>query len=191
MQNRVSPGFPVSCLSGGLVTICLIVFPACGRQSSPETEFYVGSLQSQVETTDEGIVVTVQHGSVWGDAAELEILTHLGTGREEHEILVNPHAMAVDVAGQRLYIADSIPVVQVRMYDFDGNFMKDIGGKGDGPGEYRQPTGVAFVASQQRLVVYDIGRRALSYTADGEYLGYRSWTSAQFIRTAYQGFSGC
>ncbi|MFC1529099.1 6-bladed beta-propeller [Gemmatimonadota bacterium] len=145
---------------------------ACGRQGTPEAEFYVGSLQSQIETTDEGTLVTVQQGSVWGEAVELEILTHLGTGREEHDILVNPHAIAVDVAGQRLFVADSRPVVQVRVYDFNGNFINNIGGNGDGPGEYRQPTGVAFIAPQQRLIVYDIGKRALSYTADGEYLTY-------------------
>ena len=172
MQNVNIPDYPVRCHNWGLLTLCLILIPACERQSAQEADYYMGSLRSQVDTTDQGIQVTIQHGSIWGDEAELEMLTHLGDGKEEHDILVNPHAMAVDVAGQRIYVADSIPVVQVRMYGFDGNFLKEIGGKGDGPGEYRQPTGVAFIASQQRLIVYDIGRRILSYTADGVYLDY-------------------
>ncbi|MFC1558960.1 6-bladed beta-propeller [Gemmatimonadota bacterium] len=84
--------------------------------------------------------------------------------------MINAAAITIDVAGQRLFVADNLPAAQVRMYDFDGNFMKNVGGKGDGPGEYRQPTGVAFIASQQKLVVFDSGGRILFYTADGSYI---------------------
>ncbi len=61
-------------------------------------------------------------------------------------------SIAVDPAG-RLYVSDAM-AEDVRVYSPGGEFIERIGRGGDGPGEFRRPTGLAF-DSRGRLYVRD------------------------------------
>lgn len=63
----------------------------------------------------------------------------------------------------------------IRMYDSTGAFVRNIGGKGGGPGEYGQINGIARHPSGD-LYVWDAqGGRVNRYRADGTYVG--TWRS--------------
>lgn len=51
-------------------------------------------------------------------------------------------SIAVDEVG-RIYVADAM-AGDVRVYTPEGRFVERIGREGDGPGEFRRPTGLAF-----------------------------------------------
>lgn len=51
-------------------------------------------------------------------------------------------SVAADRAG-RIYVSDAM-ADEIRVYDHDGRFLQRIGRRGDGPGEFRTPTGLAF-----------------------------------------------
>ncbi len=86
--------------------------------------------------------------------------------------LVDPRSVAVDVTGG-IYVADTKPAV-IRQYDPAGAFVRDIGGEGGGPGEFKS----AEVATAPGvLVVHDPGSARTSvFDSAGHYL--RSWHSA-------------
>lgn len=63
----------------------------------------------------------------------------------------------------------------IRMYDSTGAYLRTIGGKGGGPGEYTQVNGIARHASGD-LYVWDAGGgRVNRYRADGSYV--TTWRS--------------
>ena len=65
------------------------------------------------------------------------------------------------------YVLDTHPY-SIREYDPSGNFIRSIGGEGEGPGEYLSPLGLAVMPEGQ-LAVWDQRTRRISiYGSDGE-----------------------
>ena len=63
-----------------------------------------------------------------------------------------------------LYILDG---TGIRQYDRQGRFVRQIGGRGQGPGEYGSIQGIE-VLPDGRLAIWDIGhRRIIVYSAEG------------------------
>jgi len=66
--------------------------------------------------------------------------------------------------GERVIVADR-QVPAVRIYDADGTYLSDLGGVGEGPGEYQSPASVVVADDGRILVRDDRGRRILTPTA--------------------------
>src|SRR3954466_15437415 len=70
-------------------------------------------------------------------------------------------------ANGTMYVLDrSVPAV--RMYDAKGKFVKNIGRRGSGPGEYRYASAIAM-ASSGNLLLYDQGNARINvYSPAGD-----------------------
>jgi hypothetical protein len=68
-----------------------------------------------------------------------------------------------------IYVVDST-AHSIKLFDKDGNYLKDIGRKGQGPGEFVAPTEMAII--KDKIVVCSFGR--LSYFAlEGNFKNYK------------------
>lgn len=85
----------------------------------------------------------------------------------EGELFENIVDIAVDEEGN-IYLCD-IQANNIKKFSPEGKFVKIIGRKGQGPGEFITPSHI--VVSGKRLFVYEIGNRRLcSLTTGGEYI---------------------
>ncbi len=70
---------------------------------------------------------------------------------------------------RNIYVVDST-AHSIKLFDKDGNYLKDIGRKGKGPGEFVAPTEMAII--EDKIVVCSFGR--LSYfTLEGNFINYK------------------
>lgn len=148
------------------LVLCL-AFAACGG-AEDGGEAATGGSDWEHATTTEGDVTTVHttSGSVWGGEAMVSEEMSIGQleGADEYAFA---YVSEVWVDGAEVYVADGrLPAV--RVFDTAGNFLREIGGPGQGPGEYENAQGVATL-SDGRIVVYD-GVKLLVYEADGTYV---------------------
>ncbi len=93
--------------------------------------------------TTEGNVTTVvnESGSVWGGTASLVEEASIGVESGPDEYLFGQIG-GVWADEDRIYVAD-YQVPAVRVYDTSGQYLFDIGRRGQGPGEYEEPWSVA------------------------------------------------
>jgi hypothetical protein len=123
--------------------------------------------------TTEGNITTVvnESGSVWGGKARLAEEASIGVESGPDEYIFGS-VSAVHGTDQHIYVIDP-QVNLVRRYDHDGIYIDTIGGIGQGPGEYLNPTAVA-VAPDGRILVLDgqTGRTQV-FAADGTVI--ESW----------------
>ncbi|HEU0054382.1 MAG TPA: 6-bladed beta-propeller, partial [Longimicrobium sp.] len=84
------------------------------------------------------------------------------------ELLSNVSQVAFD-ARDNLYVADR-GNARVLVFDRTGRFVRQLGKKGDGPGEFQFPIGLAVVQDGS-LLVSDVGHRNIShFRQDGTFL---------------------
>ncbi len=112
----------------------------------------------------EGDVTTVANasGSVWGGTARLVEEASIGVESGAPPYMLG-EVRGVVASSDRIYVLDSqIPTVHV--YDLAGGHVMDIGGPGDGPGEFRNsdylaigPDEALYVRSgrQGRLTIFE------------------------------------
>ena len=153
---------------------------ACGPQesSSGADGTWVGTI------TTEGNVTTVvnESGSVWGGTATLveELSIGVDTGDDPYMF---GRVTSVWATADEIYVVDrAIPAV--RVYDREGVFLRDIGRRGQGPGEYQQPHRVA-IDGDGTVFVSDVGgiAKVILYSPAGEYVDTWSWTLRSFPAT--------
>ena len=98
---------------------------------------------------------------------QIELLREVGEpGKKPSQRLLNePRAIAL--AGDRMYIADS-EAHRILVLDQEGKTITSWGKKGDQPGEFRSPVGIA-VDGQGRVYVTDRGNgRVQVFSSAGE-----------------------
>jgi hypothetical protein len=112
--------------------------------------------------------VRVKAGApAWGTNVKLEQLYVLG-GPPEYQI-GRVYSTAVD-RFNRVYVFDGVGT-QIRAYDADGKFLRNIGRSGAGPGEYRMVLG-ATIVDDSVLSAYDVARlRLVNFFPDGSLAG--------------------
>lgn len=169
---------------GGLaIAVCLL---ACAES---QTGDLAGTWSATVDTVGDTVVVRTLAGSVWSDTAHLEPLVSIGVPDGPDQYLFgNPWALAVGTEGT-LYVLDTqVPVV--RAYGPDGVYLRNVGRKGRGPGEYWSPDGMTSLIDG-RLAVRDPGNARIAlFDADGGYLeqwwlpGGRSTSRRSYADTA-------
>ncbi len=98
-----------------------------------------------IDTVADTVVVRTVSGKVWNSDRTLVSEVSIGVleGEDEYQF-GNRRAIAVDREG-RMYAFDA-HVPALRLYGPDGAWLRDIGGEGEGPGEYKRPdSGLAIL----------------------------------------------
>jgi hypothetical protein len=116
--------------------------------------------------TTEGNLTTVvnEAGSVWGGPATLVEEASIGveSGPDEYMFGNVPSVWATE---DRILVLDT-QIPTVRVYDLDGNHLFDVGRRGEGPGEFTQPAGVAVTRGGDILVI-ESSTQIEVFAADG------------------------
>jgi hypothetical protein len=153
---------------GRLFTIILVgsMCAACsvGDEAQSTGEEWVGTV------TTEGDVTTVvnQSGSLWGGRATLLEEASIGVEAGD-DVYMLGNVRSVAASDDRIFVVDS-QVPALRVYDWNGNWIRDIGGEGQGPGEFQDPTAVG-VDDQGRIWLHEQTNTRMSiFAPDGELL---------------------
>ena len=133
----------------GFVLGAVLLALACGPiTDSPDAAGAV----VETETIGDTTVVRTVSGSAWGGDATLVPETSIGEleGPEEY-LFGSVRAVAVDDS-HNVYVLDG-QARHVRVFDSAGTYVNTFGGRGEGPGEFRVPIGIAV--SGGRVMVRD------------------------------------
>ena len=137
---------------------------ACGPQESATGAdgTWVGTI------TTEGNVTTVinESGSVWGGTATLVEEASIGVDAGPDEYMLGD-VIGVTASNEEIFVLDG-QVLTVRVYDWEGLHLRDIGREGQGPGEFTNPQSLAR-GPDGRLFVED-SNRVTVFSAAGEVL---------------------
>ena len=127
---------------------------------------------SQVERIEMGDTTIVRHlgpEGVWdGPRTLVEELSIGVLEGEEEEMFGRISDIAVDEVGG-IYVFDG-QAPALRYYDAEGNYVRTLGGEGEGPGEYRDASLGLVIRSDGRLIMRDPRNRRLNvYNPDGSF----------------------
>ncbi len=89
-------------------------------------------------------------------------------GENGKALFQRPTGIAVDAAGKRLYVVDTLRHRIVTL-DLDGNVLSSFGTRGAAPGQFNFPTGIA-VRGPELLVVDAMNFRVQAFTREGAFL---------------------
>jgi len=131
------------------------------------TEQRLGTWTAQRESRGDTIIVRTLSGSVWPAAATMKEELAIGAleGREEL-MFGNVQEIAVDARGG-IYVFDG-GAPALRYFDSSGTYLRTVGGKGAGPGEYQDAALGLAVRRDGRLVLRDPNNSRLTlYEPDG------------------------
>ncbi len=123
-----------------------------------------------IETREGVITVTNPKEPIYDDPVLVlaEDLVIKGSDEPEERMFQSIHTLDVDEKGN-MYILDEL-AGNIKVYDRNGDFVKTIGRKGQGPGEFGMPISL-FLSSQSQIIVNDMGQRKIQYfDMDGKYL---------------------
>ena len=149
----------------GLLLVCLLLafflVSACSREEKIEIK------------KEDGVTVVYNPKKpvpLQGVPSTLSLKEELVLGKtgNEEAMLLNPRAVEADQAGN-IYVLDD-KAVQIKVYDPQGNFIRAIGRRGQGPGEFQGPRGF-YLTPQQSLAVCDsLSRQVVIFGLDGQFI---------------------
>jgi len=90
-----------------------------------------------------------------------------------------PAALLVD-REDNIYVADYRDAV-IHVFDPDGEYMRTIGRKGQGPGENQVITQMAWLPDERLLVFDHRSRRSSLFNRRGAFLSSHPWTQSHFL----------
>ncbi len=136
-----------------------IAVAACGPQERPpeDSGTWVGTI------TTEGNVTTVinESGSVWEGRARLVEDLSIGVESGEDAYMFGRITGLYATDDEIFVVDEQIPVV--RVFDMEGWHLRDIGGAGQGPGEFQRPRFVTGSPDGRIFVLDGRGRRINVY----------------------------
>lgn len=153
-----------------LVALLLVVAAAslaCGKNSQetpPDNAGWTGEVQRN------GQVTTVRSTSgAWDGKARLVEELSIGVEMGPDEYMFGA-IRSVYATEEAIYVVDG-QVPAIRAFDLEGEHIRDLGGVGQGPGEFLSP-GLIAGGRDGRIVVQDANRRDLmiAFGSDGELL---------------------
>jgi hypothetical protein len=139
---------------GAAAALLVILAAACGREGENQ-DLAAGTIRNSAD------------GS-WSDADRWRLVQDATLAPPASEPLAYPIAIEADSAGN-VYVLDA-QVQRVHMFNAAGQHVRSFGGAGAGPGEFKQPIGMAL-APDGTLWVADAGNQR--YTAFGPDGGVR------------------
>ncbi len=146
----------------------LLLAAACGP-SSEDGDRAAGGWQGTTAREGSTLTVRTTGGSVWAGDGTLIEESAIGTEtRGAHDLLGMVYG--IDAAADRIFILDYV-FSTVRVYDFAGDHIMNIGRHGRGPGELRSPTAIGIDPVKWHLIVRESSGGAMHrFTLEGEYL---------------------
>jgi hypothetical protein len=143
-----------------VVLLVLIMLTACKTQKAEwkgtiEQEDGVTVVKNPKEPMYEENVFSLEEELSIGEAE----------GREEY-MFSQIRSMAVDDVG-RIYVLDARES-QVKVFDQNGTYIRSIGKRGQGPGEFITPLSIS-ITGQNELVVDDFRSRLVIFSLEGEF----------------------
>ena len=124
--------------------------------------------KGNIEEVDGVIVVKNPKEPMYGeDVFSLEEELSIGEveGREEY-MFTGIRSMVVDDAG-RIYVLDRREP-HVKVFDQNGTYIRTIGRRGQGPGEFTMPLSIS-ITRQNEFVVDDFRSRLVFFSLEGEF----------------------
>jgi len=163
----------------GVAITLVLVTAACARTEplADHGREWVGTI------TTEGNVTTVvnESGSVWGGTATLVEEASIGVEAGADEYMLGD-IVAVWADDDHIVVID-YQVQAVRVYDLDGNYLRDLGQHGQGPGEYGEPTMITGDEAGHVFVFDDGARRYVVFDGDG--MALDTWPAPDVTCCAY------
>lgn len=98
----------------------------------------------------------------------------LSVGGEAYEMLSRPMSFAVGPEGS-IFVSD-IQDQAIKVFDAEGEFIKSIGRKGEGPGEFTYVGSLTFLPDGKFLVMDSMAMRLNLFDQEGTYLTSHNWT---------------
>ena len=122
-------------------------------------------------------------GSVWGGTARLVEEASIGVVDGADEYMLGNVASICAHNGRILVVDRQVPVV--RMYNYEGDFLRNIGRQGGGPGEYDGPTSIRVSPVDGTIFLRDGSRGRLNvYDSEGESID--TWPLRSGFMTSWQ-----
>ena len=165
------------------ILFLLILLFSCGTSDKPYTIEY-----------KDGVKYVHNHTPLWGDTLKvaLEFVQKIGDLEtlDENFQLFNPSDVVRDNEGN-VFILDS-GNFRVQKYNRNGEFIKSLGRKGPGPGEFGDALYDMNLGVNNDLYIFDIMRELIHiFSTEGKYvnqvrlsesgLGYRVFSSGELI----------
>lgn len=126
----------------------------------------------QIETVDGVRIVHNKKGGVWGGdpKVSIELVRKIGDVDTDDENLAfsSPLDMAVDGAGG-IYILDS-GNQRIQVFGPDGKYLRTIGRRGQGPGEFENPNSISIDRQGNLHVLDGAQKRIQVFTPRGDVL---------------------
>lgn len=142
-----------------ILSVIIILF-SCQRQKD--------GWKGTIEKVDGVTIVKNPKEPIYNeDVFNLEEELSIGEaeGREEY-MFSDIRTLVVDEAG-RIYVLDW-KEIHVKVFDQNGTYIRTIGKKGQGPGEFIMPLSV-FITHQNELAVNDYRSRLAIFSLEGEF----------------------
>ena len=118
------------------------------------------------------VVVENALASAWTTAAEWTLEEDLRIwGVPPDGYLGNVDAVAADSRGN-IYILDGF-AQEIQVFDVEGGFLRTLGGRGEGPGEFREALGPAIARGDTLWVADGRAPRYSIFAPDGTFMGTR------------------
>ncbi len=144
-----------------VIILILIIHTACGTQKA--------AWKGTIEEENGVIIVKNPKEPMYGDdvfSLEEELTIGEAEGREEY-MFSQIRSMGVDNTG-RIYVLD-VRESHVKVFDQNGNYIKTIGKKGQGPGELDFPLSLSITAKNELAVEDFRSRRLAFFSLEGEF----------------------
>ncbi len=147
-----------------LIAVAAIVLLASCASADNEQQ---GTWQVERQTIGDTLVVRTVAGSVWGDSVIMREDLAIGVLEGRDELMFGSiQELAVDTS-DGIYVFDG-GAPALRYFDASGNYVRTLGGKGSGPGEYEDAALGLAVRSDGRIVLRDPRNSRLNvYEPDG------------------------
>jgi hypothetical protein len=148
------------------IALALLGSAALGINCTKQKSEWKGTMN-----VEDGVTIVKNPKEPIYDGPILELTEDLaikGSGEDEERMFQSIHTLDVDEDGT-MYILDE-QAGNIKVHDHTGSFVKTIGRKGQGPGEFGLPISL-ILTPEHNVVVNDLGqRKLLFFEKDGKYL---------------------